>query len=97
MRAANSHLHMILAGLWNFVILMVALVIALGIAITGPPTRTEIAAFEAGMHRVIRHLDIAALHLKEQMCKRLPREPFSVELCRRPGPRAGKEHRKWRQ
>ena len=88
MRAATSPLHMILVGLWNFVTLTIALAVALGIAITGPPTRSETAALETGMHRVMHHLGIAAHNLKRQVCERLAAEIDTLEACRRPEPGA---------
>src|SRR5262249_51856069 len=80
-----SFILMGLAGLSRFVMLTGAFCLAMIIAITGPPTRSETAGLsEAGAH-FVRRLDTAALRFTFDLCDSVAVAAHAAGLCGPPG------------
>src|SRR5689334_693248 len=84
MRARTSFVLMGLAGLSRFIVLTGAFCLAMIIAITGPPTRSETAGLSTAIGHAVRRLDTAALHFTFDLCDNVPIAAHAAGLCAGP-------------
>jgi hypothetical protein len=81
MRARTSLLQLSLIGFANFLLLISALCIAFIIAITGPPTKSEIAGARELARRSIQTLGSASLSFSAKLCDHFPLAAHAAGLC----------------
>lgn len=81
MRARTSLLQLSLLGFANFLLLISALCIAFIIAISGPPTKSEIAGARELARRSMQSLGNASLSFSAKLCDHFPLAAHAAGLC----------------